>query len=144
MRALAFMLWESFGRELGRAVVAGEIDNVFTREFPIDAPVWCYLQVELDAHQEGVPIHALVESVPDGDGASGETVVLLDATFIGTMRVDPDRPVIYRFYEQVALNLPTPGYYDIRAYIDDELVSNRPIRAAYWPGHPDHGSSATP
>ena len=24
MRALAFMLWESFGREMGRAVVAGE------------------------------------------------------------------------------------------------------------------------
>jgi hypothetical protein len=136
MRALAFILWESFGREMGRAVVAGEIDNVFTREFPIEAPIWCYLQVELDPHQEGVPIHARVEAVPDGGGASGETETLLDADFIGTMRVDPDRPVIYRFYEQVELRLPSPGYYDVRAYIDDELVAQRPVHAAYWPGLP--------
>src|SRR5688572_11271553 len=127
MRSLAFILWESFGREMGRAVVAGEIDNVFTREFPIDVPVWCYLQVELDEHQEGVPIHARIESVPDGSGASGEVVTLLDADFIGTMHVDPDRPVIYRFYEQVALYMPSPGYYDVRAYIDDELVAQRPV-----------------
>jgi hypothetical protein len=139
MRALAFILWESFGREMGRAVVAGEIDNVFTVEFPIDVPVWAYLQVELDPSQEGVPIHARIESAPDGNGASGDVEVLLDADFIGTMRIDSERPVIYRFYEQVALRMPTPGYYDVRAYIDDELVAYRPVRAAYWPGREPSG-----
>ena len=99
------------------------------RRFPFDPVFWCYLEVEVDETQEGLPINIRYEIAPDGDGASGPVQVLSEVDRIGPMRADGDRVARFRDHMEVQAHIPTVGHYEVRAYVDDILVATRDLLA---------------
>lgn len=132
MKVVAFLLFERFIRQSGKTIPAFELDTVDAKRFPFTGSLVCYLQVEIDQADEGVPVAIRYELAPNGDGASGAVATLSNVERIAPMRQDGYRVTRFRDYMEVEFSIATPGLYEARAYVDDVPVAVYPLLAREW------------
>lgn len=127
MRAVVMLFASGVQTEAnGLLTIRGVVDAVTTRQFPVDAVVWVYLNLLVEPDEGGVAVNVRVELIAPDEGVTP----LLSGDFFPPMQKHPEVETVWAPQFRVPLSFAAAGRYLVRVSVGDQTVTERPIRVA--------------